>query len=192
HLWAHGVSGDWPIVLATIDAPAGLPTLRQLFAAHRYWRRRGMMVDVVVLNARHTSYLQELHDQIVAAVYSVEGGEALDKPGGVSIRRRDLIDAEGLLMLRATARAHILCEGRSLGRLLAAVEKPPPDTVEETAKPPAPVASRLWERRITEQASPVSVETPRLTLDNGFGGLPPQGDYLIPVRGDLIPPAPRT
>src|SRR5262249_1943362 len=65
HLWANGVSGDWPIVLATIESQAGLPTLRQLLAAHRYWRRRGMMVDVVVLNARHTSYLQELHDQIV-------------------------------------------------------------------------------------------------------------------------------
>ena len=31
-LWGAGVSGDWPIVLATIDSPEGLPTLRQLFA----------------------------------------------------------------------------------------------------------------------------------------------------------------
>ncbi len=154
HLWAHGVSGDWPIVLATIDSAAGLPTLRQLLAAHRYWRRRGMTVDVVVLNARHTSYLQELHDQIVAAVYSVEGGEALDHPGGVFIRRRDLIDADGLLMLRATARAHVPCEGRSLGRILAAVEKPLRlDTEEEATSESAPIPSRLWERRITEQPS---------------------------------------
>ena len=31
-LWGAGVSGDWPILLATIDSPDGLPTLRQLFA----------------------------------------------------------------------------------------------------------------------------------------------------------------
>ena len=30
----------------------GLPTLRQLLAAHRYWRRRGMTVDLVVLNTQ--------------------------------------------------------------------------------------------------------------------------------------------
>ena len=123
-LWANGVSGDWPIVLATIDSQEGLPTLRQLLAAHHYWRRRGMMVDLVVLNSRHTSYLQELHDQIVAAVYSVEGSGALDQPGGVFIRRRDLLDEDELLMLRATARVHIPCDGRSVGRLLAAAEAP--------------------------------------------------------------------
>ncbi|MES2483633.1 MAG: glucoamylase family protein, partial [Pseudomonadota bacterium] len=36
-LWEIGVSGDWPVVLASIDSPDGLPTLRQLFAAHHYW-----------------------------------------------------------------------------------------------------------------------------------------------------------
>ena len=49
-LWANGISGDAPIVLATIDSPEGLPTLRQLFAAHHYWRRRGLTVDLVILN----------------------------------------------------------------------------------------------------------------------------------------------
>ncbi len=195
HLWAHGVSGDWPIVLATIDSQAGLPTLRQLLAAHSYWRRRGMTVDLVVLNARHTSYLQELHDQIVAAVYSVEGGEALDHPGGVFIRRRDLIDADGLLMLRATARVHVPCDGRSLGRILAAVEKPARVDTDEGggAEGSAPIPSRLWERRITEQPSATpSVGAIELRLDNGFGGFTAEGDYLIRVHGDEVPPAPWT
>ena len=49
-LWAQGISGDWPIVLAMLDAADGLPTLRQLLTAHRYWRRRGMMVDLVIIN----------------------------------------------------------------------------------------------------------------------------------------------
>ncbi|HKG32458.1 MAG TPA: glucoamylase family protein, partial [Gemmatimonadales bacterium] len=57
-LWGLGVSGDWPILLATIDSPEGLPTLRQVLAAHRYWRRRGLMIDLVVLNAHPPSYLQ--------------------------------------------------------------------------------------------------------------------------------------
>ena len=55
-LWSIGVSGDWPILLATIESEDGLPTLRQLLQAHHYWRRRGMTVDLVILNTRASSY----------------------------------------------------------------------------------------------------------------------------------------
>ena len=92
-LWANGVSGDWPILLATIDSPEGLPTLRQLLTAHRYWRRRGMMVDLVVLNAHPPTYFQDLADRITAAVYAIADTASIDKPGGVFVRRRDQLEA---------------------------------------------------------------------------------------------------
>ena len=59
-LWSLGISGDLPILQATIHAATGLPTLRTLFAAHRYWRRRGLLVDLVVVNAQEHGYLEEL------------------------------------------------------------------------------------------------------------------------------------
>ena len=66
-------------------APKGCPTLRQLLAAHHYWRRRGMMVDLVVLNAHPPSYLQELADRITAAVYAVADA-GVDRPAGRRVR----------------------------------------------------------------------------------------------------------
>jgi cyclic beta-1,2-glucan synthetase len=102
-LWGVGVSGDWPILLATIDTPDGLPTLRQLLAAHRYWRRRGMTVDLVILDGHPPSYQQELGDRITAAVYAGGDTGSLYRRGGVFVRRRDLLSADQLLMLRATA-----------------------------------------------------------------------------------------
>ena len=63
-LWAHGISGDWPIVLATIRAPAGLASVRQLLVAHKYWRTKGVRSDLVILNTKAHSYAQELHDQL--------------------------------------------------------------------------------------------------------------------------------
>ena len=42
-LWTLGVSGDWPVLLATISSMEGLPTLRQILSAHHYWRRRGSL-----------------------------------------------------------------------------------------------------------------------------------------------------
>jgi cyclic beta-1,2-glucan synthetase len=140
-LWSIGVSGDWPILLATIDSADGLPTLRQLFAAHRYWRRRGMMVDLVVINAHAASYLQELHGKIMAAMFGSSDSNAIDQPGGVFIRRLDLLDPTDLLMLRATARVHVTCDGRSLGRILQALTAiPEPETADNEDAEPEPRA----------------------------------------------------
>ncbi len=37
-LWAHGISGDLPIVLVRIDEAEDLAIVRQLLRAHEYWR----------------------------------------------------------------------------------------------------------------------------------------------------------
>src|SRR6185503_9704729 len=81
---------------------------------------RGMMVDLVILNAHPYTYPQELNDRIVEAMFTASDSDVIDRPGGVFVRRRDLLAAEDLLMLRATARVHIPCDGRSLGRIVAA------------------------------------------------------------------------
>ena len=119
-LWSIGVSGDWPILLASIDSEDGLPTLRQLLQAHHYWRRRGMTVDLVILNTRTASYYQDLELRITAAVHGSPTADVIDRPGGVFHRRRDLLSDEVLGMLRATARVQVGCDGRSLARLMEA------------------------------------------------------------------------
>jgi cellobiose phosphorylase len=137
-LWTLGVSGDWPILLATIDSSDGLPTLRHLLAAHHYWRRRGMMVDLVVLNMRPTSYLQDLDQSIMAAIHGSHAGGMMDRPGGVFARRRDLLAPEVLAMLRATARVHLECDGRALGRVLVTAAAKDDVVTEDLASLPAP------------------------------------------------------
>jgi cellobiose phosphorylase len=119
-LWSVGLSGDWPILLARIDSMEGMPTLRQLLVAHHYWRRRGMMVDLVVLNAHAPTYLQDLNDKITAAIFASSDAGLTDRPGGVFVRRAEILGDDALRMLRATARVHIPCDGRSLARILDA------------------------------------------------------------------------
>ncbi|HEY6556145.1 MAG TPA: glucoamylase family protein [Polyangiaceae bacterium] len=143
-LWANGISGDWPILLATIDSVDGIPTLRELFAAHHYWQRRGMMVDLVVLNTQPSSYLQTLNDGIMETLFASGDAGFIDQAGGVFVRRRDQLAAEDLSMLRATARVHVNCDGRTLTRILAASKTTAelePDA-EALASPP-----RRFERR---------------------------------------------
>jgi cyclic beta-1,2-glucan synthetase len=213
-LWGLGVSGDWPILLATIDSAEGLPTLRQVLAAHRYWRRRGMMIDLVVLNAHPPSYLQDMADRITGAVFGVSDPGFVDAPGGVFVRRQDLLNPEQLLMLKATARVHVACLGQPLGRVLATAlpDESLDDELEDVSpllRAPARSDSRMARvvRRIGANLpsllAPLS-STPRLrisgpqdvrgngklALDNGYGGIAPEGDYLIRVGPDRVPPAP--
>ena len=181
-LWAQGISGDWPIVLASIESAAGLPTIRQLFAAHHYWRRRGLVVDLVILIAQPSGYWQELSGEMLDAMYASNEPDALDKPGGVFVRRADQLDAATLLMLRATARVHITCDGRSLARIIDPVAIKLP---EAASLPRQPQASEALRTRPTAHEVP-----PALAFDNGIGGLASDGSYQIRVRGDAVPPAP--
>ncbi|MDQ3998335.1 MAG: carbohydrate-binding protein, partial [Gemmatimonadota bacterium] len=220
-LWAHGLSGDWPIVLATIESADGLPTLRQLLAAHRYWRRRGMTSDLVVLNTHRHSYLQELNDRIAATIFTASDSAIIDQPGGVFVRRRDLIKGDDLLMLRATARLHVPCDGRSLGAIVdvtrtSTVLESEDDLLPGPVRPSGrytPVAVQRIRVRTPERAASLvergpdrrsAVRTPGrprravggatvsapVRFDNGFGGITPEGDYEVRLRGDRVPPAP--
>ena len=117
-LWSQGISGDCPILLAMISSPDGLPTLRQLFTAHRYWRRRGMMVDLVILNQHPQSYQQPMDEKITEALLGSADSGFAERPGGVFIRRQDALRSPELLMLQATALVQFACDGRPLGRII--------------------------------------------------------------------------
>jgi len=219
-LWPHGISGDLPIVLATIDSLDGLHTLRELFAAHRYWRRRGLTVDLVVINAHSYDYLQELRDGITEAMVAANDATLIDQPGGVMIRRRDMFQPDEYLMLSATARMHISCDGRSLTRILAGAEtrmnESPPErsgieagrAVERNTPMAMPAAERgalasivtalrplvkpLLRRawRLRDAGGDLSSEPESLRFFNGIGGLDEHGDYQMIIDGAHMPPAP--
>ena len=59
-LWSQGISGDLPIVLLRIDDVDDIAIARQLLQAHEYWRMKQLAVDLVILNERAASYVQDL------------------------------------------------------------------------------------------------------------------------------------
>ena len=154
-LWGAGVSGDWPILLATIESPDGLPTLRQLFHAHHYWRRRGMTVDLVIINDHPSSYLQDLNEKILQSRFSAGNTAVADRPGGVFLRQRDQLSAEHLAMLRTTARVLVPCDGRPLGRILDELSPPVVGTKGTEA-----MAEEVWLRQPKDRGERRHVATP--------------------------------
>ena len=175
-LWAHGISGDWPIVLATIRAEVGLPSVRQLLVAHNYWRTKGVKSDLIILNAKEPSYIQELQDQITAMVVSSSEGGMLEVPGGVYIRRSDVLPAADVALLRAIASINVVCDGVGLGEVVAATVRASDDSVAAVIAPVLQVRD--------------AIVLPPLAGGNGFGALTGDNDYRIEVDGSHVPPGP--
>ena len=84
-LWAYGISGDYPILLVRITAEEGLGVIQELLQAHAYWRKRGLKIDLVILNQRQVGYNQDLSDQIHRLLALAQSDIWLNQRGGIFI-----------------------------------------------------------------------------------------------------------
>ena len=103
-LWKFGISGDLPILLVRVTDETGVPLVADLLKAHEYLRRKGLVFDLVILNEHAVTYLQSLHETLERMIESSPEQALRDKPGGVFLRRADLMSADDQLLLRAAAR----------------------------------------------------------------------------------------
>ena len=182
-LWEQGISGDWPIVLATIRTPAGLPSVRQLLVAHRYWRTKGIRSDLVILNTKTHSYAQELHDQLMTIAMSSGEGGVLERPGGVFVRRTEQLSSEESALLRTVARIQVTCDGVGLGDIVAA------NLLSHAGRASAEPA-KATRTEESPRFAPLTDAAPSPPPANGYGGLTALGDYAVDVAGERVPPAP--
>ena len=67
-LWQYGISGDLPIVLVTIGEEHDIHLIRQMLQAQTYWRRHGLVTDLVILNEEASGYDQPLHEHLEALI----------------------------------------------------------------------------------------------------------------------------
>src|ERR1019366_1068426 len=110
-LWAHGISGDLPIVLVRIDESEDLDIVRQLLRAHEYWRLKLLDVDLVILNEHGATYAQDLQAALEALGRTSQSSlvdGAQPSHGGVYILRGDQLSAEDRTLLQTAARAVLL------------------------------------------------------------------------------------
>jgi cyclic beta-1,2-glucan synthetase len=197
-LWGQGISGDWPVVLATIGDEVGLPSVRQLLVAHKYWRMKGVTADLVILIAKDPSYIQDLHDRVLSIVRSSSEGGVIDRPGGVFVRRADTMPPEHVSLLHATARVTVVCDGVGLGNIVdraafgvplapveewSLLERVRRDGKAESGEETPPSES-------DEASSKSASAAPPSEYANGMGRLTEHGDYEMQIAGSRVPPAP--
>jgi cyclic beta-1,2-glucan synthetase len=176
-LWAHGISGDLPIVLVRIDEADDLQLLRQLLCAHEYWRMKLLSVDLVILNERPTSYAQELQASAEALVRASRS-RLPDPPDGVRgsvyLLRADLVSVEVRGVLQSVARAVLLGRRGSLSEQLSRRIEP---VIE-------PVSRRVVTGVSPETAPSQGPKHADLEFWNGLGGFAAGGREYVTILGE--------
>jgi cyclic beta-1,2-glucan synthetase len=186
-LWRQGISGDRPIVLVRVAVAEELPLVRQILAAHAYWRHKGLDADLVILNAQPASYRDELQEEILALLRASDDRGLLDKPGGVFVRRAALLGDDDQLLLEAAARCVLVGVRGSLAVQL--------DRLERAAPPPRPLLRRRRGEPRPRPPEPAPARLPAgLLFANGRGGFTSDGrEYVVLASnrgGPDLPPAP--
>jgi cyclic beta-1,2-glucan synthetase len=121
-LWAQGISGDLPIVLARIDDTEDFDLIRQLLRAHEYWRMKQLSADVVIINERAASYVQELQGSLEALVRGSQlrlSPDTSSASGKIFLLRGDLLTAAARAQLQVIARVVLLSRRGTLAEQIS-------------------------------------------------------------------------
>jgi cyclic beta-1,2-glucan synthetase len=186
-LWKYGISGDLPILLVHLKDGAEATLLRDLLKAHEYLRRKGLAFDLVVLNDHAPSYLQDLQNTLLQMVESSPEQTWVDRPGGVFLRRADLMPPEDRTLLEAAAR--VVMDGAD-GQLREQLKRPQIPYGPEPGRIPELAAQQTTHG---EAATRSTVLPAGLEMFNGVGGFADEGrEYVIAVDpgAGTLPPHP--
>ncbi len=182
-LWAHGISGDLPIVLVQIEEAEELPLVKQLLQAHEYWGIKRLAVDLVILNERGVSYLEDLQVAVEAMVRTAQGRPRMagtDARGKVFVLRNDLVTPESRGLLFAVAR--VVLAGRR-GTLA--------DQAERMRALPVPAPRHARSAADAPLMAAVVDDARELEFFNGLGGFAAGGrEYVVGANGGQLTPAP--
>ena len=195
-LWQHGISGDLPIVLLRIDDIEDIAQLHALLQAHEYWRMKRLGVDLVIINERAASYVQDLQIAIETAVRSSQSrprlGEALSH-GVVHMLRADLMDAKSRALLQSIARVALVARRGSIGQQLALVPQSQPANAAPASTPPIATLTTPAAQTSADEIRETDDQTAINSLEffNGLGGFDRDGcEYVTILRDGATTPAP--
>ncbi len=188
NLWRLGLSGDDPIFLLRIDDETDLPIVRKTLRMQEYFHSRGVRADLVILNERASSYIQDLQTAIEALCESTTRTWQ-DDAGREHIfaLRRDQMNDDSWRGLMAAARVALHTRNGKLSEQLARFRTTP------GAGPAPSVRTRLLAPPASQQKSdqPRAFPSETLTYWNSYGGFTESGrEYVVRLRHGQRTPHP--
>ena len=171
-LWAYGISGDLPIVLAVIDHAENTAFVLDVMKAHEYWWLKGLKVDLVILANMESGYRQPFQD----FVSDVESGQTRGKGKAYILNVNEIPDAD---LFYAVARIVLKDDGSTLKEQMA-VKKDQPQ-----------LKDRRFAGKAREYQKAAAAKESALSFFNGLGGFEGDGsEYVIRLKDGENTPAP--
>ncbi len=173
-LWSLGISGDLPIILVRISDVNQLGLAREALQAVEYWRIKLLAADLVILNERASSYVQDLQIALETLVRASQSRPQIGEEGPrghIFMLRADLIPPASRALLNAVARVVLVGERDGIiDQLDRAPEARP--ARRPAAKPQATI-------------SELQVSRPETGVEyfNGLGGFGEDGREYVTILG---------
>ena len=192
-LWAHGISGDRPIVLLRLAGGDVAQAAATLLRAQRLWRQHWLGVDVVLLVSTGGDAGEVLQRQLCSLqdAHAATDAESEIANGEVFVLRQDQLEDAFLDGLARVAR--VVLDGEGLEALPVAARPPANGTGSATSmETPAPVAHAARTASAAVALAPwPGTGNGALEFDNGIGGFTANGrEYRIELDHGACTPAP--
>lgn len=182
-LWAFGISGDLPIVVVEINKVEQLQIVRQMLAAHEYWRLKGLFVDLVIINRYGNSYEQPVEDRVRELITVSHARDLENKPGGVFLISSSLMSEEEENLFKAVARLYISPDKGSIESQIKLSEA--------NQQLPPPLKVNPYPHQEDPDDNFDEEEDEELLYFNGLGGFAKDGsEYVIRLAPGLYTPMP--
>lgn len=179
-LWAYGISGDYPVLLLRMASESDGETLQALLQAHTYWRRRGLRIDLVILNEQDTNYGQPLQNYIYRLIHRLDSDNWLNQRGGIYMLRADQMSNAERILLFTVARVLLRGSAGSIAQQLSGLYQQP------LLLPPFEATGEAQSADESHLPRPTDLQ-----FDNGYGGFSPDGrEYQIYLTPGATTPAP--
>ncbi|SQF97027.1 GH36-type glycosyl hydrolase domain-containing protein [Bartonella quintana] len=206
-LWPMSISGDTPICLLRLDNKKHISVLHELLKAHKYWRIRGLIVDLVILNEQAFSYIQDTQRAIewVCESYRHQTHET-DERQHIFTLQRDQMNEQSFKTLLASARIILHAQNGSLSEQLKKLNESDFDLITRNSHQGSYYKLNEKRRQITTQTEknlfasidlisqqkpfPFSVNGEDLQYWNGYGGFNHHSYYVIRFHGHTTTPHP--
>ncbi|MFN8489340.1 MAG: glucoamylase family protein [Caldilineaceae bacterium] len=181
-LWAFGISGDYPILLMRIRDEAEGELLQDLLQAHTYWRRRGLKIDLVILNQQGTNYGQAVHNFIQRLIERMDSSAFVNQRGGIFVLYEDQVNEADRVLLQTAARVVLSAEHGTLTQQMTDLFQRPT---------PLPAFAPLVNPQEINDVTPPLPPPTNLQFANGLGGFSADGqEYVVYLPPGASTPAP--
>ena len=101
---------------AMVREHTGLKLIREVLAAHSYWRTRGFMADLAILNQEAPGYDRPLNFQLQRIIDAHAREVGTDRPGGVFLRDWSLLSDTQRTLILSSSRAVLVGARGALAR----------------------------------------------------------------------------